>query len=119
MRNPITNWSLANSAPLMETHSNNLEVRNLLSVLENRAQQQPDGRKPTIGDVENMTHSKIDRWRSFAEKHKNDLSYTEYFDTRNDVVLGDPQHFHAGKAIVYHNAPTSLREIEEETGFET
>jgi superfamily II DNA or RNA helicase len=118
-KNPATNWSLESSAPLMETQSNNLEVRNLLRVLENRAQQQPNGRKPSPGNVETLTNSEIDRWRSFAERHQTDLRYTEYFDTRNDVVLGDPPHFHAGRAVVYRNAPTSLREIEEETGFET
>ncbi|GKS66576.1 helicase [Nitrosarchaeum sp.] len=119
MRNPVTDWSLKSSAPLMETQSNNAEVNLMRTILENRAQQQPPGRKPTIGDVENLTNSEIDRWRAFAQRHQNNLAYSEYFDTRNDVVLGDPPHFHAGRAVVYRNAPQSLREIEEETGFET
>jgi hypothetical protein len=35
------------------------------------------------------------------------------------VVLGDAQHQHANLPVVYENAPQSLRDIEETTGFQT
>jgi hypothetical protein len=34
------------------------------------------------------------------------------------VVLGDPQHRSQGLSEVYENAPQSLRELEETTGFQ-
>ena len=119
MRHRNTNWSLESSASLMAAQSDNPEVKSVISALEARSQQQPAGRKPASGEVETIARSEIDRWRSLAEKYPDSLKYVEYFDAQNEVVLGDPRHFHKGKSVVYHNAPTSLREIEEEIGFET
>jgi len=117
MKSSSANWS--HDASLMKTLSNHSDVQNLIPFLEDRAQEQPDGRKPTAGYVESLANSKIDRWRSTAERHQTNLRYEEYFNTQYDVVLGDPSHLHAGRDVVYRNSPTSLRDVEEETGFET
>ena len=119
MGNLDANWSLESSASLMSSRSDSPEVKNLLDVLENRSQQQPDGRRPLSEEVKAIASSEIDRWRSFSEKYPDSLKYVEYFNTQHEVVLGDPRHFHEGKSVVYRNAPTSLREVEEEVGFET
>jgi len=117
MKSSSANWS--HDASLMKTLSNHSDVQNLIPFLEDRAQEQPDGRKPAAGYVESLANSKIDRWRSTAERHQTNLRYEEYFNTQYDVVLGDPSHLHAGRDVVYRNSPTSLRDVEEETGFET
>jgi hypothetical protein len=62
----------------------------------------------------------IDAWQNIARSVR-DLAFVEYHKFRmpqKNVVLGDPLHEHdPNLKIVYKNAPQSLREIEETTGF--
>jgi hypothetical protein len=70
--------------------------------------------------VSDDTDAAIDSWRGHAENYRNDLIYWDYEDSSTKVVLGDPEHVHSTNGVVvYNNAPQSLREIEEETAFET
>ena len=62
----------------------------------------------------------INRWQNIASS-VNDLAFVEYSvygKPQKNVVLGDPPHEHSQLELVYKNAPQSLREIEETTGFE-
>jgi len=62
----------------------------------------------------------INRWENIANS-VNDLAFVEYCmygKPQKNVVLGDPVHEHSQLKWVYNNAPQSLREIEETTGFE-
>ena len=118
MRTGGREWPLTNDPSHMGNMSNSEEVGSLPDLLEDRAQSQPDGRKPRLGSVKNMTKSELDRWISFANEYGQELLYNQYTGTDKHVVLGDPKHKHAKKTSVYGNAPQSLREIEEEVGFQ-
>ena len=83
-----------------------------------RAKEQPDPRRPNIVWLERFIHSLIDRWKSLAKKHNDNLRYNEYFTTNFHVVLGDLKHKHAEKDIVFQNAPQSLRDIEGTIAFD-
>ena len=65
---------------------------------------------------------KIESWHSVARiSYK--LEYVEYAMSSSasaDVVLGDDQHQQDPNIkVAYKNAPQSLRDIEESTGFQT
>jgi len=66
--------------------------------------------------------AKLDLWNLIASQN-NDLIYVEYgVKTRpHPVVLGDFEHQDetANVDVVYKNAPSSLRELEPETSFES
>ena len=70
--------------------------------------------------VANYFNSQIDRWINTARRIRDTLEFVEYphRTPRKNVVLGDPHHENSGLEVVYRNAPQSLREIEETTGFE-
>lgn len=73
--------------------------------------------------IENYISSQKDRWVSIARQIGKDgeLVFVEYPFRRpeKNVVLGDPHHERdPNLKVVYKNAPQSLREIEETTGFE-
>lgn len=65
--------------------------------------------------------SQADRWENIARKTMDaELKFFEYTfgAPQKHVVLGDPHHKSADDLeVVYENAPQSLREIEETTGF--
>ena len=70
--------------------------------------------------VANYFSSQRDRWENTALKIRDTLEFVEYphRTPRKNVVLGDPHHEKSNLEVVYRNAPQSLREIEETTGFE-
>ncbi len=121
MRNPNIPWDQDMTAPYMASNRNtSSEVRSLPAIFENRAQIQPALRRPLRGEVELDAKQKLDIWHSIAGLH-DDLKYVEYVmskDPQFPVVLGDNYHLRFGKSIVYGNAPQSLRDVEETTGFE-
>lgn len=68
----------------------------------------------------NYFNSQIDRWKNEANRlSTSGLVYFEYPYNlpKKNVVLGDPYHKRHGIEVVYDNAPQSLREVEETTGF--
>ncbi len=97
------------------------EVQIISELFETRAESQPDGRRPPAGIVAQETESELDRWHNIAQKHPdtNDLVYYEYAmlqEPRRHVILGDAQHRNRFDEA-FENAPNSLREVEETTGF--
>ena len=60
----------------------------------------------------------MENWARHAVRDKN-LIYAEFGGSKKSVVLGDPKHKHSRARVVYGNAPQSMRNIEEETGFQT
>ena len=108
----------------MAGHRRDQEVDAIPSMMETRASQQPTGRRPASGATEFEMASELDRWAALAAMHPNpgDFLYHEPA-IRNlpqrHVVLGDAQHRAQGLAEAFENAPQSLREVEETTGFET
>ena len=98
------------------------EVVAIPEIFEQRAQSQPEGRQPAPGLVRQETRSELDRWHNIAQKHPdtNEFVYYEYAmlqsPTRH-VVLGDAQHRNRLDQA-FENAPNSLRDVEETTGFQ-
>lgn len=108
----------AEDASRMKEHYGVPEVIRAPEILEARSQQQPKSRKPRARDTENEARRALENWRRRAEQDQN-LAYVEYAGSDKAVVLGDPKHEYSDASVVYRNAPESLRNIEEETGFET
>jgi len=123
MRNTSIRWHDDTTAPLIAfQRTASPEVQNISHVMESRAQHQPRTRRPAIRSVLQHVDSKLDRWQQIAHRNAQNLKYVEYAIAAHPqypVVLGDPQHQYSGLDIVYENAPESLREIEETTGFKT
>ncbi len=115
-------WFPNDAAPMMATRrSSAREVLDLPAMFEQRARRQPLLRRPESGVVQNDVNAELDRWHSSAMRWPN-LVFVEYAIGRapaNAVVLGDPQHQHAGLGVIFEDAPQSLRDIEETTGFQT
>ncbi|MCD9186334.1 MAG: DISARM system helicase DrmA [Pyrinomonadaceae bacterium] len=108
----------------MRDHRFDLEVTELQNLFETRAQQQPIGRRPLSNTTAVEVNSEIDLWQHLASLHYNTdaFVYSESSLIRvpqRHVVLGDAHHRQAGLSEAYENAPQSLREVEETTGFQT
>jgi hypothetical protein len=106
----------------MAEHRYDLEVAIISEIFEERAAQQPDGRRPPSTITEQETCSKLDRWAMLAKQNPHPDAFVYYEPAVNrsperDVVLGDPQHNSQNVKEVYRNAPQSLREVEETTAF--
>lgn len=73
-----------------------------------------------VEDIERYVKGEFEKWESLSCSSKLLVfnEYNPYGLPEKDVVLGDPSHRHAKKYIVFENAPQSLREVEETTGFE-
>jgi hypothetical protein len=123
MRRPhVKWWENDDGIAVLEVDSEK-DIRQVIELFEKRFSRQPEHVKQgrTAYEIENYIKSQIERWKKIAELHKTSLVFNEYVmygDPKKDVVLGDPTHKHAGKKIVYSNAPQSLRDVEETTGFQ-
>jgi len=99
------------------------DIQQIVDLFGNRFSKLPESVKQgTVAqEIREYIKSQIDSWKNVAEQSGTSLVFSEYVmygDPENDVVLGDPVHKHAGKKFVYENAPQSLRDVEETTGFE-
>jgi hypothetical protein len=75
-------------------------------------------------DISKCINCTVKKWKDVAGPIQNDsgklmfVDYTMYRAPSKNVVLGDPAHAHNHDLhIVYHNAPQSLREVEETISF--
>lgn len=122
MRNAPEQWHKDESAPLMKDVRRSARgVQRLPGILEMRAGAQPEKRRPRAGDIEQYVKSGLDKWQAVATRNDENLKYVEYAiysHPKSPVVLGDYQHRYARLDMVYENAPQSLRDIEETTGFQ-
>ncbi len=99
------------------------DIQRIVDLFENRFSKLPKSVKQgkISSEIREDIKSQIDSWKNIAEQSGTSLVFNEYTmcgDPESDVVLGDPVHKHAGKKFVYENAPQSLRDVEETTGFE-
>lgn len=119
MRNTNTPWCERESAMRIKDAVNNPEIPKIRDFLEQRAQSQPDKRKPEQNSIHNKIGSCIDKWLDVAN-NVDYLKYVEYDRADTSVVLGDARHgISKSVETVFPNTPGSLRDIEEETGFQT
>ena len=100
------------------------EVQAIPKLLEQRALTQPAGRRPPSGVTAQEVELELDRWKALAALHRdtNQFVYHEPGFARQvsrHVVLGDAQHRAWGLDQVFENAPQSMRDVEETTGFQT
>ena len=108
----------------MSAHRHDPEVEAISDVMEHRASRQPAGRRPVAGATASEAESELDRWAALAGLHRGTDHFIYSETTANNpperhVVLGDAQHRQRGLTEAFENAPQSLREVEEATGFQT
>lgn len=106
----------------MGLHRHDQEVNAIPDLLEARATQQPVGRRPPGSVTAQEAASELDRWAALARLNPGPdrFVYNEPAVLRppeRHVVLGDAQHRSHGLFEAYENAPQSLRDVEETTGF--
>ena len=118
MRNTYDGWIPDDGAAHMKDRLNSSEVADVTRYIAERSQSQPESRRPARADVEAGIARSLERWQAVASRHRN-LLYHEYTAATAPVVLGDMRHEHEGIDVVYSNVPWSMRNVEEETGFET
>ncbi len=125
MQNTTVNWHLSETACEMKSkRSTAPEINKITNLIASRgASQQKDivGEDRVYNEIKNVLSKKFDQWQSIAANNPN-LKYVEYAIGQPPifpVVLGNYQHKHARLAVVYENAPMSLRDVEETTGFQT
>ncbi|MEM2270556.1 MAG: DISARM system helicase DrmA [Nitrososphaerota archaeon] len=125
MKGTLIEWHRDDSAARMSVvGSTAQEICEVINAIENRINAieklygDMDSRAVRVTGVKEVLESKLDRWRNIA-RARPDLRYAEYGDAEHSVVLGDARHQHNRKIdVVYPNAPQSLREVEDTTGFE-
>lgn len=112
-------WHEDGAATEMRSHRQSADVAETIQALESRALSQPHARRPAAGSTQARSGRDFDRWWTVAQQRTADLCYVEYGTPQRAVVLGDAQHQHSNLPVVFRNAPTSLRDIEETCGFQT
>lgn len=112
-----SNWALAQSAADMARSYRDNGIMSAIRYIADRSQEMPHPNMPPRKDVETHALACIDRWKSVAED-ADGLTYAEYPTATHEVVLGDQLHASEGLDVVFHNAPTSLRDVEGEAEFE-
>ncbi|SRR6266851_2542004 len=121
------NKAYISRAYLMAMYRRNPEVQVLASIFEQRAAQQPPGRRPPGGAVANEMDAELDRWEAIAYdqihlggSQTDRIVYNESSMNREPeraVILGDAQHQLMQLPVAFENAPQSLRDVEATTQF--
>lgn len=96
------------------------DMEYLCNHLESRLNNVYGDNKEAINSAMKCIRSQLRMWKKKAEKVEElrFSEYTQYRPPKYSVVLGDPVHEHIEELLtVFINAPQSLREIEETTGF--
>ena len=143
MRNATIRWKNNHDGIQMLHHNGEQEVIGLQQIIARRQERQPEIRRaPPNAPAGHLPQNKMahstDYWhavcRQLEGNNRTDrppaLIYSEYTPpnvqrTLRDVVLGDAKHQSETATedgpctVVYENCPQSLRDLEEETSFQT
>ena len=92
------------------------ELARIKEYLLDRSKMQPGTRKPVPAKVSKNLDRGWDRWDCMADKDAGIL-FRDYDGAKGSVVLGGQQNRKRG--AVFMDVPRSLRELEDETGFQT
>ena len=116
LRNFLNNsvgWNEGNGRVILENGS-----KNDLIIYEDLMRKRLSGvmNIDEVNKLINYIKSETDRWIN-TSRAVSKMIFVEYFKAVENVVLGDPYHKNKGLSIVFDNAPQSLREVEETTGF--
>lgn len=123
MRDPhVTWWDGGHGNVILDPDSEN-DIDKVINIFQNRIANLPESVKQgkSQQSIKDSINIKLDKWKYLASQSDISLVFNEYIlfaDPKKDVILGDPAHKHAGRKVVYTNAPQSLRDVEETTGFE-
>lgn len=116
----ITGTEYLSNADRMADHRHGEEVKELPSLVEERAISQPRSRRPLRGELRREMKAELDRW-AVCSRDLDQLAYSEPSVAHRpqlNVVLGDPPHDKIeGIEVVYKNSPNSLRDVEPTTRF--
>ena len=118
MRSASKEWSSKDGAVQMKDSDDSQEVHDAIRIVVRRSQGQPTSRKPPEADVKEGVMNTVVKWRNYARRH-DDLQYAEDWVATTSVVLGSPLHEHRRLDVVCRGVPNSMRDIEDEVGFET
>ena len=107
----------------MSANRTSPEVNAIPSIFEARGARQPQGRRPVSNATTREVESELDRWAMLARTYfdTDEFVYSEpslIRTPRRHVVLGDAQHRSQGLEEAFENAPQSLRDVEDTTGFQ-
>ena len=92
----------------------------ILEVVRNHNNAQPESRKIPDEELEAFFLNGLQMWRLLSDRHGKGLLYNEWTlhePARSPVVLGSEGHALRNIDQVFHNAPTSMREVEETMNF--
>ena len=92
------------------------ELARIKEHLLDRSKRQPGARKPPGMSVSNNLGRGWDVWECMADRNP-EIKFVDYGDDPGTVVLGGQQNLKRG--AVFLDVPRSLRELEDETGFQT
>ncbi|WP_147945486.1 DISARM system helicase DrmA [Microbispora sp. CSR-4] len=109
----VNGWYCCASA--MDQERTSADVESVPALLEQRANRQPEQRRPAPGETAGHAGAQLDVWKEVAATYGNSLLYFEGTVTRTasmPVVLGDLAHEVARTGEAFKNAPNSLREVE-------
>jgi hypothetical protein len=121
MRNASLNWRLRRGGSEISGNRISPDIERVVTAFQKRSQSQPPIRRPSVSSLMHSINSQLDNWEAIADSYQ-DLLYVEYSmmsELNENVVLGDPQHRYADKAIVFDDVPQSMRDIEESITFQT
>lgn len=118
MRRAPKEWAPKGGAMRMKDSCDSKEVKDAIRTVVGRSQGQPSSRRPREADVEVGIVGTVEKWRDYARRH-DELQYAEDWVATTPVVLGSPLHEHRRLDVVCRGVPNSLRDIEDEVGFET
>ncbi len=118
MRRSPQDWAPKGGAVQMKDSSGSREVEGVIRTVVRRSQGQPASRRPSEADVEEGIRGTVEKWCDHARRHDN-LQYAEDWVATTPVVLGSPLHEYKRLDVVCRGVPNSMRDIEDEVGFET
>lgn len=114
MRTRNGNWDLDQGSVIKDNRGANELVR-IKEYLQKRASDQPDVKRPDPEAIARRLNSLWDRWESLAERDDS-IAFVDYQGNKTTVVLGGQQN--RKSSVVFEDVPQSLRELEDEMGFQ-
>jgi len=103
----------------MNGNRNASELDAIISIMENRSQNQPGIRKRTGGIITRQLDSDLDLWENISRIEPSLFYFESAFNYQpnNPVVLGDEQHRQSNRRMVFEKTPQSMRDVESTTRF--
>ncbi|HIH73519.1 MAG: hypothetical protein PWP49_128 [Thermococcaceae archaeon] len=112
-------WKKETAHEMADARFTAREVKEIPRIFVERLASFPESRKfLNENELAKIVNFKLDTWSGIAKKEGAKLEYHEYFTATKPVVLGTPAHEYKNLSVVYPNAPTSLRDIEETVAFQ-